>query len=88
MKYRTSKDSKPIPVLLDKPLRDRIAALSERLGEGKSVVMRIAMRVGLDSLEKAFEGNPPNLSSLVYRLKPDEGVLVEERAQVRKKKAG
>src|ERR1043165_9577010 len=66
VKYRRQKSSRPIPVLLDQPLLDRITALSERIGEPKSTVMRIAMRIGLDALEKAMGAAAPNLSGLIY----------------------
>ncbi|MDD5350913.1 MAG: hypothetical protein PHQ12_11945 [Chthoniobacteraceae bacterium] len=51
MKYK----SKPIPVKLDEPLLERIAAMSERMGEAQSTVMRIAMRIGLEHLEEAVK---------------------------------
>lgn len=54
--------------MLDKPLLDRIEQLSNRLGEAKSTVMRMAMRVGLDALEKAFEARPADVLSLVNKL--------------------
>lgn len=65
MKYRRSKNSKPIPILLDEALRDRIEALSEKMGEPKSTIMRFAMRIGLEGLEKTLESNP-ELSSLIH----------------------
>jgi predicted DNA-binding protein len=46
--------SKPIPVKLDPALLARIKEVSERMGEAQSTVMRIAMRVGLEGLEKLF----------------------------------
>lgn len=55
MKYDRVEMSKAIPVRLDKALVDRIKALSERIGEAQSTVMRIAMRLGLESLEKGME---------------------------------
>lgn len=66
MKYRRDGKSKPIPVLLDQVLRDRIDDISERMGEPKSTVMRIAMRIGLDNLEKAFENKPAKPASPNY----------------------
>jgi hypothetical protein len=86
MKYRQTKSDKPIPVVLDRELAERIRALSQRIQESKSVVMRMAMRIGLEALEKAFEPAAPKLSSSAYTSRPDEGVLVEERPN--KKKAG
>lgn len=77
MKYdRVPMESKPIAVKLDKALLARIDAVSKKMGEPRSTVMRVAMRIGLDSLEKAFEAKLPNLSSLVYDTK---GGAVEGR---------
>lgn len=87
MKYRRDSGSKPIPVLLDAALRARIAAASEQMGEPKSTVMRIAMRVGLNSLEKAFEDNPPNLSSSFYPPHQAQGVALNELPPKKKKAA-
>lgn len=64
MKYRKDKDSKPIPILLDKALRDRIEKMSGRMGEAKSTVMRMAMRLGLETLEAAMEIKPSILHQL------------------------
>jgi len=50
--------SKPIPVKLDEELLKRIEEMSVRMGEAKSTVMRIAMRLGLDGLEKTFSDPP------------------------------
>lgn len=58
VKTKRLDDPKSIPVKLDKPLLDRIEALAARMGEAKSTVMRIAMRVGLDQLEKIFTAAP------------------------------
>lgn len=67
MKFRRSKNSKPIPVLLDEALRQRIEAISEKMGEPRSTVMRIAMRIGLDGLVKAFEAaKEKSAASIVY----------------------
>ena len=68
MKRKTLAMSKPIPVKLDLPLLQRIEALSERLGEAKSTIMRMAMRVGLDALEKAFQANPADLLKIISGL--------------------
>jgi predicted DNA-binding protein len=54
VKFRQGKQSKPVPVLLDQALRERIDSVSQKMGEPKSTVMRIAMRLGLDGLEKSF----------------------------------
>jgi predicted transcriptional regulator len=40
-----------IPVKLDKELAERIARMALRLAEGKSTVMRMAMRIGLQKME-------------------------------------
>lgn len=67
MKFRRSKNSKPIPILLDEALRERIEKISEQMGEPKSTVMRIAMRIGLDGLVKAFEAaKQKSAASIVY----------------------
>jgi hypothetical protein len=58
VKFRTPKNSKPIPVLLDEALRFRIAAASEKMGEPQSTVMRISMRIGLEQLEDLFAKKP------------------------------
>src|SRR5687767_15109607 len=58
VKFRTPKNSKPIPVLLDEALRDRIAAVSKKMGEPQSTVMRISMRIGLDQLEELLWKDP------------------------------
>jgi hypothetical protein len=89
MKYRDSKQSKPIPVLLDKALRDRIEAVSQKMGEPKSTIMRIAMRIGLEGLEKAFEGDP-KLSSLIFQSesKSNTAPSVLNDAPEKKKKTG
>jgi len=54
MRSWRGKTSKPIPVVLDQALRERIDAMSLRMGEPKSTVMRLAMRLGLESLEKSL----------------------------------
>jgi predicted DNA-binding protein len=85
MKYRKDSQSKPIPVLLDETLRRRIAMMSERMGEPKSTVMRIAMRIGLESLEKALEMTPPKLSSLSYGEHQPQGDALNDPAPKKKK---
>jgi len=87
MKYREDDKSKPIPVLLDKELRFRIEQMAERMGEPKSTVMRIAMRIGLENLEKAFEHKLPNSSSLIYPQHQPQSSALNEPAE-KKKKAG
>lgn len=56
--------SKPIPVKVDQRLLDRITEISERMGEAKSTVMRMAMRLGLDTLEAALEIQPSILRAV------------------------
>jgi predicted DNA-binding protein len=70
MKYDRLSMPKSIPVRLDKPLLDRIKALSDKIGEAQSTVMRMAMRVGLVALEKTFEADPADLVKLVSSLEP------------------
>jgi metal-responsive CopG/Arc/MetJ family transcriptional regulator len=43
--------SAPIPVKLDKELLTRLDEISKRIGEPRSTVMRMAMRLGLEALE-------------------------------------
>lgn len=62
------KPSKPIPVKLDAELLQRIEDMAKKMGEAKSTVMRIAMRVGLENLESVFNAEPgTTLSSLISR---------------------
>jgi len=68
MKRKSLEMSKPIPVQLDLPLRRRIEALSEKMGEAKSTIMRMSMRIGLSALEKAFEAKPADVLKLVSSL--------------------
>ena len=55
MKRDTIPLTKPIPVKLPPEILARVDALAKRIGEPRSTVMRIAMRVGLEQLEKAFD---------------------------------
>lgn len=59
--------SKPIPVMLDRPLLERIDKLSEKMGEARSTVMRIAMRLGLTGLERTLAETPERLSQDALR---------------------
>lgn len=79
MKYA----NKPIPVKLDADLNARIEEMSRRMGEHKSTVMRIAMRVGLDQLEKAWQGDPKS-SSLSYPPYRDEFAVTEDKPKKKK----
>lgn len=89
VKYRKDKQSKPIPVLLDRKLRERIEAVSEKMGEPKSTVMRIAMRIGLEGLDKAFQASPEKtLESMRYPERREEGVIVEETSNSPPKTSG
>lgn len=59
--------SKPIPVRLPPELLGRVESLANRLGEPRSTVMRMAMRIGIESLEKAVLVEPSKkLAGLVY----------------------
>lgn len=79
----TKYTSKPIPVKLDEELLKRIEQMAERMGEAKSTVMRIAMRVGLENLEAAFQAEPDKtLSSLTSR---SEHNTLNERDEKKKK---
>jgi hypothetical protein len=63
-KSEPSFGKKPIPVKLDEALLARIDALSEKVGEPRSTVMRMCMRIGLDQLEKVYdEKTRPRLSA-------------------------
>lgn len=50
--------NKPIPVKLDDSLVKRIEEVAAKMGESKSTVMRIAMRIGLEGLDKLFASAP------------------------------
>jgi hypothetical protein len=71
--------SKPIPVKLDDELLKRVERMSQQMGEAKSTVMRIAMRLGMDGLEKTF-AEPPKPKANSNRLgdAPGADVDVEE----------
>lgn len=75
---------KPIPLRLDQALVERIEALAEKIGEPKSTVMRMCMRIGLDQLEKVYTQQPERIS---YPL-PEQSapVMNEERPKVKKPK--
>lgn len=62
---KSSQTTKPIPIKLDAALVQRIDSIAKKIGEARSVVMRMAMRIGLDSLEKAFEASPADILKLV-----------------------
>jgi hypothetical protein len=87
MKRDTIPLSKPIPVKLPPAILDRIDEMAKRLGEPRSTVMRIAMRIGLESLEKVLVGDPPNLSSLISHL-GRAGDTDNPKSGERKRKAG
>jgi metal-responsive CopG/Arc/MetJ family transcriptional regulator len=84
MKYDRVPLSKPIPVKIPHDVLKRIDAISKRIGEPRSTVMRMAMRIGLDSLEKALETKPPNLSSLIYPSHKDEYSVAEDAPKKKK----
>lgn len=88
MKYDRVPLSKPIPVKLSPDVLARIDALSKRVGEPRSTVMRMAMRIGLDSLERAVQAEPAKLSSLFYPSGPGEVMRVEDKPAPRKRKTG
>ena len=100
VKTKRLKMPKIIPIALDKPLLDRIEAMSIKLGEAKSVIMRMAMRIGLDRLEKAVEANPADALNLVSALDsskessssnsllPRKGAAAAEGTLAPKKKTG
>lgn len=74
-KYR----DKPIPVKLDAALLKRIEEVALRMGEAKSTVMRIAMRIGLEGLDKAFDiSSKKALDSLRYPPHAEQSVAVNE----------
>jgi len=51
--------TKPIPVALGGELIERIDQIAAKIGENRSVVMRISMRIGLDKLEASLEPGEP-----------------------------
>lgn len=72
---------KPIPIRLPPEVLSRVEALAKRIGEPRSTIMRIALRVGVEGLERAFESG---LSILAYPGHPEERVIsmaAESRAQ-------
>lgn len=85
MKRDPIKYGKPIPVRLPIDVLDRVDALAKRISESRATIMRIALKVGLDNLEKALAASDPKLSSLLYPSKPDEGYTLNDE---KKKKAG
>lgn len=86
MKRDTVPLSKPIPVKLPPEILKRVDALAKRIGEPRSTVMRIAMRVGLDSLETVFEADPKKvLSSLASPSGSDEYRPLEKTGKGEKK---
>jgi predicted transcriptional regulator len=72
---------KPIPVKLDAALLARIDALAARMGEGRSTIMRFAMRIGLENLQKAIDSGA-DLDQLTrqtsYPKHQEQSSLVEE----------
>ena len=77
--------SKPIPVKLPPDILDRIDRLAKRIGEARSTIMRIAMGIGLESLEKVLLNDPPNLSNLLSLLNR-EGARANSTAESEKKR--
>ena len=75
-KNRRKTISKPIPVRLDPALLSRIEAVSEQLGEAKSTVMRMAMRLGLEKLEVALKSES---APVAYPSARDQFSTAEER---------
>jgi predicted DNA-binding protein len=80
--------AKPISVKLDGPLLARIKALSDSMGEAQSTIMRIAIRVGLDGLEKLFaEGaDAKAIASLAYPPHRAESAMLNELEKPKPKK--
>ncbi len=68
MRPKRLESPKPVPIKIDQPLLDRIERMAGKIGEGKAVVMRMAMRIGLEGLEKAFEANPADIAKLASGL--------------------
>lgn len=84
MKRDTVPLSKPIPVKLPPEILKRVDTLAKRIGEPRSTIMRIAMRVGLDSLEKVFEADPQTILSSLTSL---SGGRAEDQPKPKKKTA-
>lgn len=57
--------STPIPVKLSPDTLVQLDRVSKRMGEPRSTIMRMAIRVGLQGLEKAIEQNSVSLGDLV-----------------------
>lgn len=76
---------KPIPVKLDAALLARIDALAARMGEGRSTIMRFAMRIGLENLQKAIDSGADldqlarHAGPTIYPRHQDQSSLVEEQ---------
>ena len=77
MRPKGKKLSKPIPVKMDPALLARIEALANRINEPKSMIMRLAMKIGLDALEKAMNADPKN-PGFLYPPLQDEGLNLNE----------
>jgi predicted DNA-binding protein len=79
-------ESKAIPIKLTTELLERIDALARKIGEPRSTIMRFAMKIGLNALEKAYEEAPSD--TLRYEIKSgDTYQLNEEKPAPKKKKA-
>lgn len=75
MKYdRLKMASKPIPIKIDEALMKRIVEVSEKMGEPRSTVMRIAMRIGLDQLEEMLWKEPDSIVIRTARADEQEKV--------------
>lgn len=82
MKYdRVQMVGKPIPVKLDQALLDRIIKVSNRMGEARSTVMRMAMRLGLDTIEAALKIKPAILNDLVLENRPADSPYPSHSSQ-------
>jgi ParB-like chromosome segregation protein Spo0J len=81
VKNNRPQTAKAIPVKLDPVLMERIEVVSKRMGEARSTVMRIAMRLGLEGLENAFqtgEITAEDLRAAVYpEHKPDVALAAD-----------
>ena len=85
--------ARPIPVKLSDDLLLRIDQMAARLGEGRSTIMRIAMKIGLENLEKALDEGAilPSIANQMTEPGEYQASIAAEQAppyKVKKRKAG
>lgn len=70
MKNQRKAAAKNIPIRIDAALLERIKALSEKMGEPQSTVMRICMRIGLNAVEQLSDQGPALVQQMLQRDNP------------------